>query len=166
MPALLIVIGVVLAVAAIRNSQGNLGTALETDLPGFFKWALAIGAVGGAGYVPGFQTVSRWMLGLILLVLVLTNYQRMFAGFTTLETSPPTGGTAATTPSAAYAANPTQAIPVADVTGTTTGNVNAAGQPAIATTPLTAGQLMLASAEAGIPSLAVNAALSGFGGVA
>jgi hypothetical protein len=165
MPAVLILIGVVLAVVALRNTAGNLGTALETDLPGFFKWGLAIGAVGGAGYVPGFQTVSRWMLGLILLVLVLTNYQKFFAGFTTLAQSPPAGGTAATTPSAAYAANPTQAIPVADVTGTT-GNVNAAGQPAIATTPLTAGQLMLASAEAGIPSIAVNAALSGFGGVA
>ena len=166
MPAILIVVGIVLAVAAIRNTQGNLGTALETDLPGFFKWGLAVGAVGGLGYVPGMQTLSRWLLGLILLVIVLVNYQKFLAGFTTLETSPPTGGAAAPTPSAAYAANPTAAIPVADVTGTTTGNVNAAGQSTIAATPLTTGQLLLASAEAGMPQLAINAALSGFGGVA
>jgi hypothetical protein len=126
MPAVLILIGVVLAVVAVRNTQGDLATALETDIPGFFKWGLAIGTVGGLGYVPGMQTLSRWLLGLVLLVIVLANYSRFFTGFTNLVQSPPTGGTAAPTPSAAYAANPiAPQITQADVTGTTTGNVSA-----------------------------------------
>jgi hypothetical protein len=161
MPAVLIVIGIVLAVVAVRNTQGDLATALETDIPGFFKWGLAIGAVGGAGYVPGLQTLSRWLLALVLLVIVLTNYQKFFAGFTSLVQSPPTGGTAAPTPSAAYAANPANPqITQADVSGTS-GNVNAVQTAAASPLGQFDPQALLANFESAAPGMLMSAAVMG-----
>jgi hypothetical protein len=162
MPAVLIVIGIVLAVVAVRNTQGDLATALETDIPGFFKWGLAIGVVGGAGYVPGLQTISRWLLALILLVIVLTNYTKFFAGFTNLVQSPPTGGTAAATPSAAYAANPSNPqITQADVTGTTSGNVNAVQTATASPLGQFDPQTLLTNFESNAPGMLMSAAVMG-----
>lgn len=78
---ILLLIGAVLVVSAIRNSQGALFTALSTDAPGFVIWAAAIVAVGAVGFIPGLKPVSRGLLALILLVIFLKNYQTIIAGF-------------------------------------------------------------------------------------
>lgn len=78
-----LVIGVVLIVAAIRNSQGALFSALGQDIPGFVVWAAAIVAVGALGFIPGLKPVSRGLLALVLIVIVLNNYQAILQGFTT-----------------------------------------------------------------------------------
>jgi hypothetical protein len=76
-----LILGVILIVAAIRNSQGALFAALGVDVPGFVVWAAAIFAVGVVGYVPGLKTVSRGLLALVIVALVLNNYQKILAGF-------------------------------------------------------------------------------------
>ncbi len=93
---LALIIGVVLIVAAIRNSQGDLFSALATDVPAYFVWAAAIVAVGALGYVPGLKPVSRGLLALIILVIFLHNYQSILSGFqgviSNTETSPSSAG--------------------------------------------------------------------------
>lgn len=74
-------VGVVLIVAAIRNSQGALFTALGTDVPGYVVWAAALVAVGAVGYAPGLKPVSRGLLALVLIVIILNNYSAILAGF-------------------------------------------------------------------------------------
>lgn len=92
----LLVIGVVIIVAAIRNSQGALFTAIKTDVPDFVVWAAAIIAIGAIGYVPGLKPVSRGLLALIIIVLILRNYSNIIAGFKAASTQTSgTGGTAA-----------------------------------------------------------------------
>ena len=119
MPAVLLLIGAVILIAAVRNTQGDLGTALMEDAQGFFKWALAVGVVGGIGYAPGLRTTSRWLLALVLVVLVLTNYSKFFAAFTNLAQATPAGGTANPTPAQAYVANPSAPqITTAEISGT------------------------------------------------
>lgn len=74
-------IGIILIVSAVRNSQGALFTALETDVPKFVIWAAAILAVGAIGVIPGLKPVSRWLLALVIVVIVVNNYQRLVNGF-------------------------------------------------------------------------------------
>lgn len=105
-----LLIGVILIVAAIRNSQGSLFSALATDVPGFVVWAAAIFAVGAIGFVPGLKPISRGLLALVLVVLILRNYQQILAGFKNAWTNPPAAGTNAASSSPTSAA-PNSAVP-------------------------------------------------------
>lgn len=116
MPFILVLIGVVILVAALRNTHGDLGNALQADLPGFTKWALAISIIGGMGFVPGIQQPSRWLLALVLFVLVLKNYVTLMAGLSNAF-NPPTAQAPSPTPAAAAAANPSAPIPAGSVGG-------------------------------------------------
>ena len=126
--------------AAYNNSVGCLMTELETDLPGFVKWFLAIAAVGALGWIPGAEKISRMLLGLVLLVLVLSNYTNLISGFQALGSGQ--SGQAQQPnpdPSSAYIANPNAPqITNAEVYGTGSGsssaqavNINAAAQQPI-----------------------------------
>lgn len=100
MPFLLILIGAVLFVSALQNTQTQLASALEQDIPGFTKWALAVVLIGALGWIPGFRTISRWLLALVLIVIVVKNYQGVISGLTNVV---PQQATAAPTPAAQYA---------------------------------------------------------------
>jgi len=76
-----LLIGVVLIVAAIRNSQAALFSALATDAPGYVVWAAALVGVGAIGYIPGLKGISRALLGLVLTVIIINNYKAIIAGF-------------------------------------------------------------------------------------
>jgi hypothetical protein len=124
MPFILVLIGALLLVAAIRNTQGDLATALATDVPGFMVWALAIVGVGALGWVPGMRQISRGLVALVLVVLVLANYRQLFAGFQSATAT--TGGTPATDPATAYALNPTApAVTAAGIAGQSSGGTAA-----------------------------------------
>lgn len=92
----LLAIGAILIVAAFRNSQGSLFTALYEDVPAFMTWAAAIFAIGAVGFIPGLKPVSRGILALVLVVIVLRNYQNIIAGFDSSWSKPtkpvPAGG--------------------------------------------------------------------------
>ena len=97
MELIALAIGLVLIVAAVRNSQGALFTALEADVPKFVVWAGAIIAVGAIGAVPGLKPVSRWLLALVIVVIIVNNYQRLTKGFQDAwQNSPKDAGPAAT----------------------------------------------------------------------
>lgn len=81
MAFLIILIGTLLIVAAIRNTQSDLFAALGSDIPAFGVWAAAILALAMIGFVPGLRPISRGLLALVLLVIVLRNYQGIVAGF-------------------------------------------------------------------------------------
>lgn len=74
-------IGIILIVAAIRNSQGQLFSALSTDVPQFVVWAAAIFALGAIGWIPGLKPISRGLLALVIIVILLRNYQPILTGF-------------------------------------------------------------------------------------
>jgi hypothetical protein len=76
-----LIIGVIIVVAAFRNSQGALFNALGTDAPDFVVWAAAILAIGAIGFIPGLKTTSKLLLALIIVVIVVNNYKGILAGF-------------------------------------------------------------------------------------
>lgn len=81
MALIALLIAVVLIVSAIRGTQGDLMTALRQDVPAFAIWAAALFGVAVIGYVPGLKPVSRGLLALLVVVLILSNYQRLLAAF-------------------------------------------------------------------------------------
>jgi hypothetical protein len=141
MPFAALLIGAILIVVAFNNSYSSLVSELEADIPGFFKWAAAIAAILALGYIPGFRTPSRYLLGLVALVILLTNYQQIYAGITSFASS---GGTAST---GAGAANPTASYTAANApaASTTTSAGVAASQVAGVTTALTGAQQLAAN---------------------
>lgn len=103
MPALLLLIGALIFVVAYRGTQAGLATALETDLPGFLVWGVAIVALGAAGEIPGIRPIAKAMIVLVIAVIFLVNYQAIVGQFSSLaQTVAPTQVPA--TPASQYAA--------------------------------------------------------------
>ena len=141
MPLGLILIGAILIVVAFQNTMGQLATELQADLPGFFVWLLAIAAILGLGYVPGMKVPSRWLLGLVALVILLTNYKKIFEGFTTFASTgaaaTATGATAAD-PATTFASSPKGPQPTAaQVAGDPPGASSSAAASAPTGNPIT-----------------------------
>lgn len=101
MPFALLIIGVVLLVAGIRNTQCILFAEVEGDFTGtnnFFYWFLAIMIIGALGYVPKLKPISTALLVLVIVVLFLHKganggfFQQLTAGFSS-DTSTSTAAT-------------------------------------------------------------------------
>lgn len=81
MVLILILIAAVLIVSALRDTQGDLFAALGEDVPAYGTWAAALIALGLIGFIPGFKPVSRGLLALVIVVLVVNNYDTITKGF-------------------------------------------------------------------------------------
>lgn len=79
----LVLIGAVLIVAALRDTQGDLFAALGQDVPDFGTWAFALIGLGLIGFIPGFKPVSRGLIALVIVVLIINNYETIAKGFET-----------------------------------------------------------------------------------
>ena len=65
-----------LIIAGARDTHQQLAAQLSNDFTGqnsFLYWIAGLGAVGAVGYAPRLETFSRVFMGLILVVLVLSN---------------------------------------------------------------------------------------------
>ena len=103
MPLLLLALGALLLIVAVRNTQAGLASALADDVPGFLKWAAAIVALGALGFVPGLEKPSRYLLALVFLVIVLKNYQQI-VGSIGKSNQPVAASTPEATPATQYVA--------------------------------------------------------------
>lgn len=108
MAFVMLLIGALFIVVAYNDTQGTLATALEQDVPPFMAWAIAIAAICAIGFVPGLKTPSRWLLGLVLVVLLLGNYQSLFPDIQNITKNAPqiTGPESPTTALSQNPANP------------------------------------------------------------
>ncbi len=98
MSLLVLFVGLIIAITTLRNTQGQLASALMTDVPHYISWAAAIVATGAIGFIPGMKGTSRALLALILVVIILRNYQKIITGLTNASkgavpsAAPPTPG--------------------------------------------------------------------------
>jgi hypothetical protein len=166
MPFVALIIGIIIVVVAFHNAFGSLATELESDVPGYFKWAIAIIAIVALGYVPALRVPSRWLLGLVLFVILLKNYTQIYAGFTSFAGSGSTAvtPTASNTPTSGFVANPaTTAGPTpTQVAG---GSGAAASVPGLSSNPF-AGLPTSLGQFFKLPSLNFGSSLFGTGGAA
>lgn len=92
MPLLLLIIGVLLLVSAIRGTENDLFSLLESDIPAYGKWAGAIVGIGLLGYIPDMKTPSRLLLAIIVFVILVKNhgiFQKLQQAFTNPPTPTP-----------------------------------------------------------------------------
>lgn len=90
MPFLIVIVGLILIVSAIRGTTGDLATDLATDVSGgFLKWLAAVIAIGALGYVPGLKEPSRYLLALVALVILLTTGKGFLSQFVQQIENPP-----------------------------------------------------------------------------
>jgi len=76
MPFVLVVSGLVILIAAVRGTEGELGHQLSSDMfgsGGYIYWGAAILAIGMIGYVPKLKGLSIAFLSLLLLSMILSN---------------------------------------------------------------------------------------------
>lgn len=112
MPLALLIVGTLLIVVAFQNTIGDLARAIGADVPGYFKWLVAIVAILALGYLPSMRTPSRILLTLVVLVVLLTNYRQILAGFKTFAASSGTAqGATPPNPATAFASSPNAPLP-------------------------------------------------------
>lgn len=81
MPFALLMIGVVLIISAINNTQSQLVVLLKNDFTGqanFIYWIAALLIIGAIGYVEKLKPVSDGFLVLVILVLLLSRGNPQF----------------------------------------------------------------------------------------
>lgn len=117
MPIVILIFGAILIVSAYKNTYTTLFSNLKSDVPGFAVWFAAIAVVGGLQYVPGLRVPARWLLALVLLVLFMSNYQRILSGIKSASSGAGSAAAAQTDPATQYALNAT-APTEAQITGT------------------------------------------------
>jgi hypothetical protein len=82
-PYILIAVGIILFVTAIKGTTGKLGEYLGEDIfgaRGYIYWIVAIFVVGAIGYIKPLQKLSDSFILLLVLVLLLGN-KGFFAQF-------------------------------------------------------------------------------------
>lgn len=100
MPFALLLIGILLVVSGVKNTQAQLGAQIVKDFSGagsFWYWIFGLGLAGAVGYNANLRGLSRLFLILILVVFVLAN--RGF--FAQLSAALKNIGTGAVAPSSA-----------------------------------------------------------------
>lgn len=83
MPFALLIIGVLLLAAGVRNTQDTLFTTVKGDFTGqdnFIYWFVAMVIIGAIGYAPKLKPISTGLLALAILVLFLTKGKSSGAG--------------------------------------------------------------------------------------
>lgn len=91
MPIIIIFIAVILFAAAYQGNLSALGTELEQDVAGWFKWAVAVVSIGLLGKIPKFEKPAFMLLVLVLMVLIISNSKAFFTNIQNLAAvAPPT----------------------------------------------------------------------------
>lgn len=76
MPFAFIIVGIVLVVAGVRGTSGQLLTLLKGDLTGknsYLYWMASILILGALGYDEDIRPLSRAFMTLVIVVLILRN---------------------------------------------------------------------------------------------
>lgn len=83
MPFVILIFGVALLVSGFRGTSSELFQLVGGEFkgsPSFEKWALAIGIIGGLGYIKSIRPITNAFLVLVLVGLFLSN-KGFFAKF-------------------------------------------------------------------------------------
>jgi hypothetical protein len=74
MPFALLLVGLVLLISGVKNTQDTLFATVKGDFVGqdnFIYWFVAILIIGAVGYIPKLKPISTAFLALVIVVLFL-----------------------------------------------------------------------------------------------
>ncbi|MDE2104808.1 MAG: hypothetical protein KGL39_46655 [Patescibacteria group bacterium] len=148
MPILIVIVGLILIVSAIRGTTGDLATNLSADITGgFVKWLAAIIAIGALGYVPALKEPSRYLIALVAVVVFLTTGKGFLSQFVQQIENPPQ-------PKAAQPVGGSNQLPAFPVGGGGSGSGSGSGG---------GGSSLFGNLEGGALQLGGSALLGGLG---
>lgn len=129
MPFVLLAVGILFVVVAVKGTQGDFYALLKSEFVGsnsFIPWIAAIVVLGLAGYIKPIRPVTHAFLVLVILVMILANGGKVFGQFNQAVSNPvaPSGGASPTSSSGTALTSP-----VASPTPSTPNLVPAAGNP-------------------------------------
>jgi len=79
----LVLIGLLMVITGGRGTYAQFGKQIASEFQGpnnFAYWLLALGVIGALGYIQTLQTISRYMMALVLLSIFLS-HKGFFAQF-------------------------------------------------------------------------------------
>lgn len=82
MPFVLLLVGVLCLIVAVKGTQGTLYDLLKAEFTGtnnFVVWAAAIMVLGLLGYIKPIRPVTHAFIALIVLVMILANGSGVFS---------------------------------------------------------------------------------------
>lgn len=83
MPFALLLVGLLLLISGVRNTQDTLFSTVKGDFTGqnnFIYWFVAILIIGSVGYIPKLKPISTGFLALVIVVLFLKKGNSTGAG--------------------------------------------------------------------------------------
>jgi hypothetical protein len=83
MPFALLIIGITLLAASVRDKQNDLYDLVRGDFTGpnnFIFWVVSILAIGAIGYIPKLKPLSTAFLALVVIVLFLSKGNPKLSG--------------------------------------------------------------------------------------
>lgn len=88
----LLITGLLMVITGARGTYAQFGSQVASEFTGwpnsFLPWLVSIGAIGAVGYIQALQTLSRWLMALIVLSIFLSN-KGFFAQFQSALASGP-----------------------------------------------------------------------------
>ncbi|SRR5216684_428138 len=116
MPFVLVIAGILMIVTGAQGTYSQFATQVGKDFTGpgnFVYWVASIGAIGAVGYVESLQTISRLLIGLVIIAMVLSNkgfFAKFQAALNAGPTTPQPGlALGSTAPSGSYV-TPSQGV--------------------------------------------------------
>lgn len=76
MPFALVTVGLLFIVIGFQDTYKEFGEQVQKDFTGdgnFIYWVISLGILGSFGYIKELRTFSRLTMGLVILVLFLSN---------------------------------------------------------------------------------------------
>jgi hypothetical protein len=149
MPFLLLIVGFIAIVSALRGTYADLGKQVVSDLqgssgsPGYLYWVASLIIVGAIGYYSPLQKFSRAFMFLILLGMVLAAYKKnnqVFAQIFSALQNPSVGAAPAQSSAPQAQASTPQAQSSA---ATPSSNVSSITSSDLTSTALDAGKIAL-----------------------
>lgn len=84
MPFVLLALGILFIVVAVKGTQGDFYALLKSEFVGtnsFIPWIAAIVILGLAGYIKPIRPITHAFLVLVILVMILANGGKVFGQF-------------------------------------------------------------------------------------
>jgi len=84
MPFVLLAIGILFLIVAVKGTQGDFYALLKSEFVGtnsFIPWIAAIVILGLAGYIKPIRPITHAFLVLVILVMILANGGKVFGQF-------------------------------------------------------------------------------------
>jgi predicted lipid-binding transport protein (Tim44 family) len=142
MPFVLIFVGLLLVIAGVRQQEGQLLSLFQADFTGngslsgsYFGWLIAIGVLGGLGYIKAIRPLANAFMALVILILFLSNkgfFSQFNQAISQAASTPPASTTSTSTSNTTASTGQSSSNPLSSIMSLFGGGASGANSAASA----------------------------------